>query len=107
VTEEVENCIRAFSDQQDCYVIELNIQAVHVHLLALVPPKVSISEVGTLKGGTAIKKFSTNFANSKENPILVIYSGPEDIVLIRSAWMQEMIRKFVRVESINEPSIMD
>ena len=52
VSEEVENCIRAFSEQQHCEIVELNVQIDHVHLLALVPPKVSISSyVGKLKGG--------------------------------------------------------
>jgi putative transposase len=56
VAEEVENCIRAFSEQQGCKVAELNVQVDHVHLLAFVPPKVSISGyVGTLKGRTAIR----------------------------------------------------
>jgi len=42
-------------------VVELHVQADHVHLLALVPPKVSISGyVGTLKGRTAIRVFSGN-----------------------------------------------
>jgi putative transposase len=39
--------------------MELNIQKDHVHLLAMVPPKVSISNfVGTLKGRTAIRVFN-------------------------------------------------
>jgi len=46
---EVENCIRAFSEQLGCEVIELNVQIDHVHLVAMVPPKVSISGyVGTM-----------------------------------------------------------
>ena len=49
VAEEVENCIRAFSEQQGGEILELNVQVDHVHLLALVPPKVSISGyVGTV-----------------------------------------------------------
>ena len=56
VGQEVERCIRAFSEQQGCEVIELNVQVDHVHLLAMVPPKVSISGfVGTIKGRTAIR----------------------------------------------------
>jgi putative transposase len=39
-------------------IVELNVQVDHVHLLAMVPPKVSISQyVGTLKGRTAIRVF--------------------------------------------------
>ena len=66
IAEEVENCIRAFSEQQGCEVVELNVQADYVHLLALVPPKVSISGyVGTLKGRTAIRVFN-RFRKLKE-----------------------------------------
>ena len=68
VAEEVENCIRAFSEQQGGEVVELNVQVDHVHLLALVPPKVSVSGyVGTLKGRTAIRVFN-RFRKLKEKP---------------------------------------
>lgn len=68
VADEVERCIRAFSEQQKADVMELNIQADHVHLLALVPPKVSISSyVGTLKGRTAIRVFN-KFRELKRRP---------------------------------------
>jgi putative transposase len=47
---------------------ELNVQDDHVHLLVMVPPKVSISElVGTLKGRTAIRIFN-KFKHLKERP---------------------------------------
>jgi len=51
VAVEVSNCIRAFSEQKDCEILELNVQADHVHLLVMVPPKMSISDyVGMVKG---------------------------------------------------------
>ena len=56
VAAEVETCIRTFSEQQSCEIEELNVQIDHVHLLVLVPPKVSISAyVGVVKGRTAIR----------------------------------------------------
>ncbi len=59
IATEVGNCVRAFSEQKGCKVIELNVQIDHVHLLIMVPPKVSISELmGTLKGRTAIRVFN-------------------------------------------------
>lgn len=59
VAEEVARCIRAFVEQQKSEVVELNVQIDHVHLLVLVPPKVSISDfVGTVKGRTAIRVFN-------------------------------------------------
>ena len=56
VAKMVENCVRAFSEQQSCDVLELNVQIDHVHFVVMVPPKVSISDyVGTVKGRTAIR----------------------------------------------------
>lgn len=56
---EVSSCIRAFSEQQKAEIVELNVQDDHVHLLAMIPPKVSVSKyVGTLKGRTAIRVFN-------------------------------------------------
>jgi len=79
---EVSNCVRAFSEQKDCDVIELNVQLDHVHLVVMVPPKVSISDyMGILKGRTAIRVFN-KFRNLKKSPIGAIIFGPEAIALI-------------------------
>ena len=52
VAEEVGRCIRAFSEQQKCEVVELNVQIDHVHLLVMIPPKIAVSDyVGTVRGG--------------------------------------------------------
>ncbi len=56
IKQEVGNCIRAFSEQKKCAVEELNVQMDHVHLLVLIPPKLSVSDyVGMIKGRTAIR----------------------------------------------------
>ncbi len=53
---EVEQCIRTFSSQKSCEVNELNIQIDHVHLICMIPPKLSVSSyVGMIKGRTAIR----------------------------------------------------
>lgn len=45
---------------KSCELIEMNIQADHVHLIVIVPPKLSISQLmGILKGKTAIKIFKS------------------------------------------------
>jgi len=68
VAVEVDNCIRAFSEQKGCEIVELNIQIDHVHLLVMVPPKVSISDyVGTIKGRSAIRVFN-KFKKLKDKP---------------------------------------
>ena len=56
VGHEVECCIKAFSEQQKAEIVELNVQVDHVHVLVLLPPKISISDyVGIIKGRTAIR----------------------------------------------------
>ena len=68
VAKEVEHCIRAFSEQQGAEIMELNVQIDHVHLLVMIPPKVSVSSfVGTLKGRTAIRVFN-KFRKLKNKP---------------------------------------
>ena len=53
---DVSDFIHAFSEQQGCEIVELNVQIDHVHLLVMVPPKLSISEyVGKIKGRSAIR----------------------------------------------------
>ena len=49
--QDVDSCIRAFSERSGCEVVELNVQIDHVHLIAMVPPKISISDyLGIYKG---------------------------------------------------------
>jgi putative transposase len=48
-----------FSQQLGCEVVELNVQADHVHLSVKEPPKLSVSGLmGLLKGWAAIRLFS-------------------------------------------------
>jgi putative transposase len=56
VKQEVYGCIRAFSEQKKCEVVELNVQIDHVHLTVSIPPKVSVSDyVGMVRGRPAIR----------------------------------------------------
>lgn len=44
---------------KDCEALELNVQPDHVHLVVIVPPKLSVSSLlGILKGRTAIRLFN-------------------------------------------------
>ncbi len=56
IAQDVKDCVCRFSERLGCEVTEMNVQEDHVHLLAMVPPKVSISDYfGTIKGRTAIR----------------------------------------------------
>ena len=68
IKEEVERCIRAFSESQKAEIVELNVQSDHVHLLVMIPPKISVSDyVGTIKGRSAIRVFN-KFKELKQRP---------------------------------------
>ncbi len=59
VAQEVSRCVRSFSSQKQCEVIELNVQKDHVHLIVMIPPKLSVSDyMGITKGRTAIRVFN-------------------------------------------------
>jgi len=68
VADEVNRCIRAFSEQKECEVVELSVQIDHVHLIVMVPPKISISVfVGIVKGRTAIRVLN-KYRHLKQRP---------------------------------------
>jgi len=68
VGKEVSNCVRAFSEQNNCVVNELNVQKDHVHIIVMVPLKLCISDyIGIIKGRTAIRVFN-KFRKLKKKP---------------------------------------
>ncbi len=68
VASEVANCVRSFSQQKGCEITKLNVRPDHVHLLVMVPPKISISNyMGIIKGRTAIRVFN-KFKYLKRKP---------------------------------------
>lgn len=102
VAVEVNNCIRAFSEQKGCEVVELNVQIDHVHLLAMVPPKVSISDyIGTLKGRTAIRVFN-RFRKLKEKPYWGNKFWARGYCVDTVGLDAEMIRKYVKYQQEKE-----
>jgi putative transposase len=102
IAEEVETCIRTFSQQQHCEIIELNVQVDHVHLLAMVPPKVSISGfVGTIKGRTAIRVLN-RFRELKQKPYWGNHFWSRGYCVDTVGLDSEMIRKYVKYQEVKE-----
>ena len=102
VGEEVEKCIRAFAEQLGAEIVELNVQVDHVHLLALVPPKVSISEfMGTLKGRTAIRVFN-KFRHLKHRPYWGNHFWARGYCVETVGLDAEKIRKYVKYQEDQE-----
>ena len=102
VSQEVERCIRSFSERLGAEVVELNIQPDHVHLLAMVPPKVSISEfMGTLKGRTAIRVFN-KFRHLKQKPYWGNHFWARGYCVDTVGLDAEKIRKYVKYQENKE-----
>lgn len=98
VAEEVGRCIRAFSEQQQAHVSELNIQLDHVHLLVMIPPKKSVSDfVGTVKGRTAIRVFN-KFRELKRKPYWGNHFWARGYCVDTVGLDEEKIRKYVRYQ---------
>ena len=102
VGQEVNTCIRAFAQRLECEVIELNVQRDHVHLITMVPPKVSISDLlGTLKGRTAIRVFK-QFPNLKKKPYWGNHLWARGYCVDTVGLNEEMIRKYVQYQETKE-----
>ena len=102
VAKEAEHCIRAFVEQQKGEVVELNVQIDHVHLLVLVPPKVSISNfVGTLKGRTAIRVFN-KFRKLKQKPYWGNHFWSRAYCVDTVGLDEEMVRKYIKYQEKEE-----
>jgi len=102
VGDEVSNCIRAFAEQMKSEVVELNVQPDHVHLLAMVPPKTSISDyVGAMKGRTAIRVFN-KFRELKDKPYWGNHFWSKGYCVDTVGLNEDMIRKYVKYQEKRE-----
>lgn len=102
ISETVRDCIIVFVEQQGGEVVELNVQQDHVHLLAMVPPKVSISNfVGTIKGRTAIKILDV-FRHLKQKPYWGNHFWSRGYCVDTVGVNAEMISKYIQYQEAQE-----
>ena len=101
----VEGCIRLFSDQLGCLIVELNVQPDHIHLLVKLPPKVSVSKyMGTIKGRTAIRVFK-QFSHLKQQPYWGNRLWARGYCVDTVGLDPEMIIKYVRYQADRDQSV--
>jgi len=99
---DVDNYIRAFAEQQGCDVIELNVQADHVHLLVMIPPKVSVSDfVGKVKGRTAIRILN-NYRKLRTKPYWGNHFWAKGYCVDTVGLDADKIRKYVKYQEAQE-----
>jgi putative transposase len=98
----VEECVRAFCEQTKCAILELNVQEDHVHLLAMIPPKISVSALmGIIKGRTAIRIFN-QFRELKNRPYWGNHFWARGYCVDTVGLDEEMIRKYVKYQEVQE-----
>jgi putative transposase len=102
VSKDVTEFIRAFSDQQGCEIVELNVQRDHVHLLVMVPPKLSISDyVGKVKGRSAIRILNKH-RKLKKKPYWGNHFWARGYCVDTVGLDADKIRKYVRYQEAQE-----
>jgi len=102
IATEVTNCVRLFSSQKECEIVELNVQIDHVHIIAFVPPKLSISDyLGIIKGRTAIRVFN-KFRKLKTKPYFGNHFWARGYCVDTVGLDAEMIRKYVKYQEEQE-----
>jgi putative transposase len=90
--------VRAFTERQGGEVVELNVQVDHVHLLALIPPKVSVSDfVGAVKGRTAIRILN-KYKKLKQKPYWGNHFWTRGYCVDTVGLDEEKVRRYVRYQ---------
>ena len=94
--------IKMLCDWKGVEVVELSIQADHIHIIVSVPPKVSISSLmGMLKGKTAIKIFKS-YPALKKKPYWGNHFWARGYCSSTIGLDEEMIRNYVRYQEDQE-----
>jgi putative transposase len=102
VKEATEGGIQAICGFAGCEVMELNVQRDHVHLVVMIPPKVSVSNlVGRLKGQTSMKLFN-QFRQLRKKPYWGNHFWSKGYCVDTVGMDADMIRKYVRYQEERE-----
>lgn len=100
-----EKGIHAITGYCGCEVLELNVQKDHVHVVAMVPPKVSISDLmGRVKGQTSMKLFN-QFRHLRKKPYWGNHFWAKGYCVDTVGLDAEMVRKYVRYQEEKEKQI--
>lgn len=103
IKETCEASIHAICGFSDCEVVELNVQPDPVHLIVMVPPKISISTLmGRLKGQCSIRIFR-QFRHLRKQIYWGNQSWSKGYCFDTVGLDADMIRKYVRYQEKTEP----
>ncbi len=98
----VEHRIRELCEWKQIEILELNVMEDHVHMVVIVPPKLSLSEMmGMLKGKTAISLFKS-FPKFKEKPYWGNHFWSRGYCVTTLGLDEDKIRRYVKYQEENE-----
>jgi REP-associated tyrosine transposase len=98
----VEEKIRSVCEWKRVEITELNVRADHVHMIVVVPPKVSISQLmGVVKGKSAIALFQRDKA-LKRKPYWGNHFWSRGYCVSTIGVDEEKIRKYVKYQEEHE-----
>ena len=99
---EVERCVRTQTEREGCEVVELNVQRDHVHLVAMIAPKLSVSSyMGRTKGKTALRVFSV-FRDLRQKRYWGNHFWRPGYCVGTVGLNEEQIRKYVKYQEEKE-----
>ena len=102
VGEFVENKIRIICEWKKAEILELNVREDHIHMIVVIPPKISISEMmGTLKGKTAINLLKS-FGELKKKPYWGNHFWSRGYCVSTIGLDEDRIRRYVKYQEENE-----
>ena len=97
-----EESIRSLCEWKKAEILELNIQADHIHMVVSLQPKLSVSEfMGIVKGKTAIKVFKS-FPVLKKKPYWGNHFWAKGYCSSTVGLDEEKIRKYVKYQEEQE-----
>ena len=99
VTDATYEGIHSVCSYTGCEITEMNVQRDHVHLVVMVPPKLSVSDLmGRLKGQTAIRLLK-QFQNLRKMPYWGNHLWSKGYCVDTVGLDAEMIRKYVKYQT--------
>ncbi len=102
IKEEVELSVRSQSGQMGCEVVELNVQVDHVHLVVMIPPKLSVSDyMGRVKGKAALRVFAV-FRDLRRQKFWGNHFWAQGYCVGTVGLDEEKIRKYVKYQEAQE-----
>jgi len=102
VKELVEKDVHTLCEWREVEVMELSVQADHIHLVCSIPPKLSISEfMGFLKGKLAIKLFKS-YPGLRKKPYWGNHFWTRGYFVNTIGMNEDLIRRYVKYQEERE-----